>query len=350
MKLRNALISNLGLASWLVMGTAVTSACSAEDTVSTVHKGTTGGSSGGSTAGAGGSAGSIDTGGGGTSTTGIGGSGVPNGGSANPATGGAAGDAIVMLPDASSTGGTDASDATPVVTCDDAAMCIKAALIHRYSFNGTGTTASDTVGTAHGTVVNGTLSGNGDVVFAGGDSAPATYVDLPNGIVGTLTNATFEVWLTWSGGGNWQRIFDFGSSTGAENTQGSAATTFYLTPQAGGPTVMLAAFKRADQTYDVETRAQSTNALMTGAMTHVAVVVDNAHTLMTLYRNGIPDGSALLTDTFSAISDVNNWLGRSQYGGDAGFVGTLHEFRIYNAALPPDVILASFTAGPTATF
>jgi hypothetical protein len=43
-------------------------------------------------------------------------------------------------------------------------------------------------------------------------------------------------------------------------------------------------------------------------------------------------------------------LGRSQYGGDPAFTGTLHEFRIYNAALAPDVLLASFTAGPDATF
>jgi hypothetical protein len=229
-------------------------------------------------------------------------------------------------------------------------MCLKMTMVHRYSFDGTGTMANDTVGTAHGTVMNGSLSGTGDVVLAAG--TPAPYVDLPNGIINKLTSATLEAWVTWTGGVGWQRLFDFGNSKGAENTTGDASTTFYLTPQAGGPVALLAAFKRADQTFDVETRAVSIQmvGLATGAMSHVAVVVDPAHMLMTLYRNGAPDGTALFVDQLSVLSDVNNWLGRSQYGGDPAFAGTLHEFRIYDAALPPDVIMASFTAGPTAAF
>jgi hypothetical protein len=158
--------------------------------------------------------------------------------------------------------------------------------------------------------------------------------------------------VTWNGGLGWQRLYDFGNSGGAENTVGSAATTLYLTPQAGGPNALVAAFKRADQTYDMETRAVSLQnvGLATAAVSHVAVVIDQAHMLITLYRNGMPDGSVLWTDSLSLLSDINNWLGRSQYGGDPPFNGTLHEFRIYNAALAPDVIQASFTAGPTATF
>jgi Concanavalin A-like lectin/glucanases superfamily len=246
-----------------------------------------------------------------------------------------------------------ASEMAPELSCPNAMMCLKMALVHRYSFDGTGTAVTDTVGTAHGTVMNGTLSGNGDVVLTGtAPAASAPYVDLPNGIINQLTSATLEAWVTWTGGGGWQRLFDFGNSGGAENTQGSASTTFYLTPQAGGPNALLAAFKRADQTFDVETRAVSLQmvGLATGAPSHVAVVIDPAHTLMTLYRNGAPDGSVLFADSLSLLSDVNNWLGRSQYGSDPAFAGTLQEFRIYNAALPPDVILASFTAGPTATF
>ena len=71
---------------------------------------------------------------------------------------------------------------------------------------------------------------------------------------------------------------------------------------------------------------------------------------MTLYRNGVLDGAIPFTDSLSLLNDVNNWLGRSQYAGDPPFTGTLHEFRIYNAALSADVVQASSTAGPNATF
>jgi hypothetical protein len=339
----------------LSMG-VLASACSAEDTISVAKPKTGAGGSGGSggsgvagmTEGSGGSGGM-------SVTSGAGGMVVAAGGNPNSSTGGAAGTDSTMM-DASSAGGSavamDAAiEMAPVVTCTDTTKCLKDALVHRYSFAGTGTAAMDTVGTAHGTVMNGQLSGNGDVVL--GTGTPAVYVDLPNGIISALTNATVEAWVTWSGGNGWQRLFDFGNSTGGgENTTGSAATTFYLTPQAGGPVALLAAFKRADQDYSVETRAvsQLNTGLATGTVSHVAVVVDQAHMLMTLYRNGMPDGSVLFTDSLSLLQDINNWLGRSQYTSDPPFAGTLTEFRIYNAALAPDVIQASFTAGPNATF
>ena len=71
------------------------------------------------------------------------------------------------------------------------------------------------VGTAHGTVVNTQLSGNGSVTLTG--ATGSQYVGLPSGIVSQLTNATLEVWVTWNGGGGWQRIFDFGDSVGHGN-------------------------------------------------------------------------------------------------------------------------------------
>jgi hypothetical protein len=339
---------------------AMIGACSAEDTVSVAKPKT--GAGGSVDTGSSGSAGTIfgaggGNGGGGAITT-VGGGGTfvatggGGGGNPNMSTGGAAG---VTIPDDAAAGGSGSMDAAtemaPVVTCANPTMCLKTALVHRYSFNGTGTSAMDTVGTAHGTVMNGQLSGNGDVVL--GTGTPAVYVDLPNGIISALTDATVEAWVNWSGGNGWQRLFDFGNSdAGVENVTGSASTTFYLTPQAGGPTAMLAAFKRADQTYDVETRAvsQQNIGLATGTVSHVAVVVDHAHTLMTLYRNGMPDGSVLWSDSLSILQDINNWIGRSQYTSDPPFAGTVTEFRIYNAALAPDVIQASFTAGPNATF
>jgi hypothetical protein len=240
------------------------------------------------------------------------------------------------------------SDVTIETGCLGSQCILRAALAHRYSFSGTGVVAIDSVGKAHGTVVHTALSGTGKLLLTGG--ASDQYVDLPNGIVRSLANATFEVWATWNGGAGWQRLFDFGSSTGAEGTQSAATTTFYLTPQGGGPTVMLAGFKRQDQMPVDETRALSAQAVPANTAVHLAVVVDATNGVMTLYRDGSVEGSATLRDSLSSLNDVNNWLGRSQYAGNDSFGGTLDEFRIYGAALSQTDIRASIAAGPNPPF
>src|SRR5690348_11665631 len=100
----------------------------------------------------------------------------------------------------------------------------KAALTHRYSFNDG--TANDSVGTANGTLINpshGTLA-NGMVNLANSgtsnDPLANSYVDLPNNL-GQTSSFTIEGWATWGGGGDWQRIFDFGNTSAGEQLPGS---------------------------------------------------------------------------------------------------------------------------------
>jgi hypothetical protein len=71
---------------------------------------------------------------------------------------------------------------------------------------------------------------------------PGAYIDLPNGLITALgPNATFETWLTWNGpvGSSWQRVFDFGSSDGGEDTSPTGAASYYvfLTPRSGSDTL-----------------------------------------------------------------------------------------------------------------
>jgi len=240
-------------------------------------------------------------------------------------------------------------DAAPDTACSNPILCaVRAALVHRYSFDGSGTVVTDSVGAANGTVINAQLAGTGTLALAGG--ATDQYVDLPNGIVHQLENATFEAWITWGGGAGWQRIFDFGNSDGPENAQGLGVTTLYLTPQAGNPSLMLVGFKRADQVSTAETHVSATQALTMGAMVQLAVVVDDSHDQMLLYRNGAFEGWIAFPNSLSMLNDVNNWLGRSQYAADPEFTGTFHEFRIYRAALSPEEIQASYAAGTNPPF
>src|SRR5262249_36124436 len=119
---------------------------------------------GGSAGGMGGSTGGNGGGSGGTGPmpdASAGASGTGGGGSTGA--GGALVDAGNDIRDATVEPRIDAPvDAPPEVGCGSPTQCaLKAALVHRYSFTGTGTTVTDSVGTANGTVVNTTLNGNG---------------------------------------------------------------------------------------------------------------------------------------------------------------------------------------------
>lgn len=218
-----------------------------------------------------------------------------------------------------------------------------AGLVHRYSFNGSGAIAVDSVGGADGDVRTTSLAGTGVLTLAGTDSDE--FVHLPNGIVSALTDATFEAWVTWGGGNQWQRVFDFGSSDGGETAQGQGVTYLFLTPNGNG--TLRTVF--TDNGVGAETVAAAATALGT-APSHVAVVVSDAMSLLELYRDGALETSVAFTGQLSDLDDVNNWLGRSQYANDDEFGGTIDEFRIYDVALSDVEIQFSYDSGPDAGF
>ena len=240
---------------------------------------------------------------------------------------------------------------------------LESSLIHRYSFDGDGTEALDSKFSAHGEIFGSSLSGNGTVPLAGAKTLQ--YVDLPNRLVSGLTDATFEAWLTWNGGAPWQRIFDFGSSLGGEDpyppaeappdrpTIFSGKTYLFLTTNAGvdstrpHPAGMRVAFSRSGVVNE-EVCYASDQPFPKGGEHHVAVVVDADAETMALYQDGALVDRCALTHPLSAIDDVNNWLGRSNYTDDADLDGEYDEFRIYGAALSDAEIAESFRAGPDA--
>jgi hypothetical protein len=249
-------------------------------------------------------------------------------------------------------------DCNDMCTGFDDAHCtaLRTALRNRYSFAGTGTTVTDSVGTAHGTAVNATLGDTGTLTLSGGDTSSPPYVNLPNGLISSLTNATFELWVTWnhtaSTGRNWQRIFDFGTS-GTENMQTNATfatmTYLFLTPLAGTtPMGLRGTFSTTGTTS--ETSVGTATPLANGTVQHLALVIDDAGNEMSLYLNGALQQATAFPGALSEISDVNNWLGRSQWTGDYEFAGVFDEFRIYEAALSAAQIATSRSAGANPAF
>jgi hypothetical protein len=154
-------------------------------------------------------------------------------------------------------------------------------------------------------------------------------VSLPAGIVNGLNNFTIATWVRLDTTGNWRRIFDFGSST---------TVNMFLTPTTGS-TIRFAITTSGS---GGEQRINGTAALPTGTWTHVAVTL-NGNT-GTLYVNGAQVGqNTNITLRPSSLGNTtNNWLGRSQYAGDAYLDGQLDLFTIYSRALSAAEVLALF--------
>ena len=232
-------------------------------------------------------------------------------------------------------------------TTDDCKYSYWHYLVNRFSFEGSGTAAVDSVGsTGDGLIYNTSLTGTGKLVLAGGTSDQ--FASLPNGLASRWTNATFEVWVDWPGVSGdaewWQRIFDFGNSDAGEGQQGDdGASYLFLSPHAWDDH-MRVAFSPGGK--DSESALIEVDPLPAGNNRHVAVVVDDDLDTITLYVQGASVGSTAFTDSLSSLTDVNNWIGRSQFALDPDFKGSIDEFRIYNVALSADQVMDSFVAGP----
>ena len=212
-------------------------------------------------------------------------------------------------------------------------------LIHRYSFDGEGTQVVDSVGSADGSLQNGAvLDGAGHVTLDGKDD----YVNLPNGLLSGLTDATLVAWLAWSGGQEWQRVFDFGSTDAGEDMVGNATSSLFLTPKANpgpGPSTSFQTISQQFGSVDSETRFPELRVSV------IAAVVDATNRELRLYAAGMPLGKPGVARSLALLADDNNWLGRSQWVQDAYLRGTYDEFRIYDKALSDAELAALETAG-----
>jgi hypothetical protein len=175
--------------------------------------------------------------------------------------------------------------------------------------------------------------GNGDPGFADGKAGFGKavafdgvndYIDLPIGnLISTLGSSTFAAWVNPTGTANWERVFDFGTGTTVymfltvRTTNGMARFAITTGSNAAG----------------AESMVTSPMPLGTG-WRHLAVVIDSVNMTETLYFDGVPVVSGP-TATLPRDMGVTtqNWLGRSQWSGDAYYNGLLDDVRIYDRAL-----------------
>jgi Concanavalin A-like lectin/glucanases superfamily len=233
------------------------------------------------------------------------------------------------------------NSAAPITTFIPAAQ-----LRHRYSFNATsGDIVSDSVGGSDGFVTtaatgitNSTWTGVGQLTINTNTTLGAqdTYVDLPDNMINVLTsNATFEVWATDFASGIWARYWDFGSAPGQPN--------IFLDQASGGQ----ANRPRFDWSSG-NISAPAANAVADGALAYIVVTYDDDENSAVLYINGTRvQQSTVAGLPLSTLTDVNAWLGRSQFP-DPFLLGSYDEFRIYSGLLTAAEIQKHFLNGPNA--
>ena len=217
-------------------------------------------------------------------------------------------------------------------------------LAHRYSF---ATDASDSVGSANGTLVGGATIVGGQASLPGGvasSDTTAAYVDLPNNLLTNFTTVTFEAWATDNDSGAWARVWDFGTSTDGENAPNTGVRFAYITTANGGGNVQA--------TIHVNDRGGEASVITarpaTGQEMHLVWTSDTANHSSSLYVNGglVGINKATTVSPADLGLTLNNWLGRSQYASDPTFAGTINEFRIYNGALSPLQVALDAATGP----
>jgi hypothetical protein len=207
----------------------------------------------------------------------------------------------------------------------------------------TGTVAADLSPNKNdGTLTNGPtwVAGQieGGVQFDGNNA----YVNLPIGsLLSKLTNSTFAIWANYAQqGGAWQRLFDFGTGE---------TVNMFLTPAIGGSNTGQMRFAITISGNGAESQLTAPSRLETG-WHHIAVAINATSMSMQLFLDGDVVATAATRTLPSQLGNTTqNWLGRSQYGADAYYVGTLDDFRIYDQALNQQQIQDLITKGTVAT-
>jgi len=219
-----------------------------------------------------------------------------------------------------------AQDCQPNGVLDE---CELGGIAHRYAF---AVDASDDVGGVPGQLV-GSATVSGGVLNLDGVSAACT-IDAPLALPGR-SEMTFEVWSTWSGGGNVQRVFDV--------TWQAEQYLLYVSPSVFGTAMLTVVDHGSQHTIPLGP------AFGVGVPLHLAVTIDPPNDEIRVYRDGAPVATSAPAGVagLDLSTSATIWLA----GGDAAglFAGDIDEFRIYNTALTTDQILWSYTVSTDAS-
>lgn len=198
-----------------------------------------------------------------------------------------------------------------------------------------GTTAVDSAGTMHGTLVNGPAWTNGGLCFDGVDdylSLPAHSTDLSQGFTVNLWAKPdfIDTNYTW-----WPRFFELGNGVNADNI---GFGRYYATNS-------LAFFCYNDSILGGHVIAENVIENLKWQM--FTATLDPAGNVC-IYKNGqlVKTGA---TGIPSNVVRTSNFIGESNWPADTGYRGLMHDLAMYNRVLSAQEIAALYTPVPPIT-
>lgn len=243
-----------------------------------------------------------------------------------------------------------ATNAGGVSKSTNGSIIIKKLLAH-YPFEGDPNDASgngnDGVGLSLGAAPNNILPSYVDEGVVGKavslSNAYANFIDLPDGFDDFRSGITLNLWAYPTAAGGWANFIQFSNGAPNENIffcrSGTSTTLHFRT--ANGTTQNTAINGNA-------AIALNQWQMFTVTLTPTSATQGQAR----LYKNGLryryynTDGSfntpSVSMPLPNVVTRLNNYIGRSAWGGDAYFTGLMDEIRIYNYALTDDEIAALY--------
>jgi hypothetical protein len=238
--------------------------------------------------------------------------------------------------------------------------------IHRYSFNDAPGDASnavidDSIGTADGVVLGAGATFDGKrLLLPGGGPGTAAYGDLPNNLLsvhstnnGGTGKFALELFYKVSGSQNWSRVFDFGSS-GLVPTEevlgpgggGEGRDYLMYSAQVGGDTLNRRLEVRNEEPAGGGITTIDNPTTSFNRDVHSLLTWDEETGRLIMYEDGRQVSTMTVDDAMSEINDVNVWLGRSNWNGDANAKIEYDDVRIYDYILTPQQALGNAQGGP----
>jgi hypothetical protein len=135
-------------------------------------------------------------------------------------------------------------------------------------------------------------------------------------------------------------LYDFGD----QNAQGLGRQYVMMTPHSGAGDHRIS-ITDSDVGNINETAVTGAGVLDNRGLMQVVGVYDTASGVLSLYTNGVLDVTTTSTVRLEDVKNVNSWIGRAMFNGDAYLNASITEFRIYNAALSASQVAASYAAG-----
>ncbi|MEU6717011.1 LamG-like jellyroll fold domain-containing protein [Nonomuraea sp. NPDC046802] len=163
-------------------------------------------------------------------------------------------------------------------------------------------------------------------------STTAPYVTIPGGLFRDRHAMTISTWLKWSGGPDFQWVYNLGKDAG---------TATFVTPSYAGDATTRSSVKPVNG--NAEVGVPAAQKLPTGQWVNLVTTIDGK--TITYYVNGAAVGSAAAAIDLATVmhadgNTTSGFLGKAFWGGHPFLAGALDDFRVYDTAMDAGQVAA----------